>query len=151
MDTWVRLDTGEKITQDMLPYIVDQIPYEMDRYFVHPELRAMITEAMNQEGDKEKPKRKAAAGGGSASGKSEGGRSQPYWFATLSLDMETKDILPKEGVAWLQMRLMAKHVLGGKFDQTIEVRDEDGNLVMLAHEVGMALKFDRNTAPKSSL
>lgn len=144
LDTWVRLDTGERLTHQMLPYVVDFLPYEMDRYAVHPELRKAMAAAME---DKSRQQQANAA----KKGKSEG-MGQAMWMATLSLDIETKEKLPEGGVDWLHLRLLSKHAAGGKFDQSMEVRDEDGNLIVIAHAVSMALSFERNTQkPRAAL
>ncbi|KAJ6787378.1 hypothetical protein PWT90_09759 [Aphanocladium album] len=141
MDMWVRLTTGENWTQQSLPYVADLLPYEMERYLVAPEMKALADEMQNQD----RPK----GADGAPKGKR---KAQPFWMATLALNLETKDLLPKEGVEWLHVRLLAKHMSGGKFDQEIEIRDGSGDLIMLAHTISMTLKFDRNTSrTKSSL
>ncbi|KAJ3475239.1 hypothetical protein NLG97_g9529 [Lecanicillium saksenae] len=141
MDTWVRLTTGENWTQQSLPYVADLLPYELDRYLVAPEMKALADEMQNQD----RPKGADGAPKGKA-------KAQPFWFATLALNLETKELLPKEGVEWLHVRLLAKNMAGGKFDQQIEIRDESGDLIMLAQTISMTLKFDRNTSrTKSSL
>ncbi|TQW01212.1 thioesterase family protein [Cordyceps javanica] len=142
-DMWVRLTTGETLTQQTLPFVADLLPYEMDRYLFAPEVKEMVEQLQNQEKTTEASK--GAGGGGGGGGGQKQGKSQPYWFATLALSLETKELLPEEGVEWLHVRLLAKQLSGGKFDQTIEIRDESGDLIMLGHMVSLALKFERNT------
>lgn len=138
LDMWARLATGERWTQHALPYAADFLPHELDRYLFHPDLKAMADEVRNSD----KPK-------GGKSGKSSG--NQAFWLATLAMNLETKDLLPLEGVEWLHVRMYSKHLAGGKFDQDVEVRDESGNLIMLAHSVFMALQFERTTKTKEKL
>ncbi|OAA53297.1 hypothetical protein ISF_08911 [Cordyceps fumosorosea ARSEF 2679] len=140
-DMWVRMATGEKLTQQSMPFVVDLLPYELERYLFSPEAKEMIDQLQNAG---KLPKSE----GGSGSQK-QGNKSQPYWLATLALSLETKDLLPDEGVDWLHVKLLAKNLSGGKFDQTIEVRDESGDLIMLGHSVSLALKFDRNTTGRT--
>ncbi|EGX90136.1 hypothetical protein CCM_06555 [Cordyceps militaris CM01] len=139
-DMWVRLTTGEKLTQQSLPFVVDLLPYELDRYLFAPEVKAMVDELQKQ--DKAEASKSGQAG-------EKKGKSQPYWFATLALNLETKDLLPEEGVEWLHVRLLAKQLSGGKFDQAIEIRDESGDPIMLGHTVSLALKMERNTTGRT--
>lgn len=141
-DMWVRLQTGEKLTQQTLPYIADLLPYEIDRYLFAPEVRELVEQMTNQV-----HKDKAQSKGSSTAQKP--GKTQPFWLATLALNLETKELLPEEGVEWLHVRLLAKKMSGGKFDQAIEIRDESGDLIMLGHMVSLALKFDRNTTGRT--
>ncbi|KAM3545473.1 hypothetical protein ARSEF1564_001635 [Beauveria bassiana] len=138
-DMWVRLETGEKLTQQSLPFVADLLPYEMDRYLFAPEVKEMVEQLQNQD-KAETPKKDKAA---------QKGKSQPYWFATLALNLETKELLPEEGVEWLHVRLLAKALSGGKFDQAIEIRDASGDPIMLGHSVSIALKFERNTTGRT--
>ncbi|OAR02012.1 hypothetical protein LLEC1_02323 [Akanthomyces lecanii] len=143
-DMWVRLQTGEPLTQQVLPYVADLLPYEMERYLFAPEVKELVEQMKKQEDED-----KAKASKGSSSTAQKSGKTQPYWFATLALSLETKELLPEEGVDWLHVRLLAKQLSGGKFDQGIEIRDKSGDLIMLGHMVSLALKFERNTTGRT--
>ncbi|OAA74962.1 hypothetical protein LEL_06950 [Akanthomyces lecanii RCEF 1005] len=147
-DMWVRLQTDEKLTQQVLPYVADLLPYEMERYLFAPEVKELVEQMKKQE-DEDKAKATPPKGDSGSTVAQKPGKTQPYWFATLALNLETKELLPEEGVEWLHVRLLAKQLSGGKFDQGIEIRDQSGDLIMLGHMVSLALNFERNTTGRT--
>lgn len=148
-DMWVRLRTGERLTQQVLPYVADLLPYEMERYLFAPEVKELVEQMKRQEDEAKAKAPPPQGGGGSSTATQRPGKTQPYWFATLALNLETKELLPEEGVEWLHVRLLSKQLSGGKFDQGIEIRDQSGDLIMLGHMVSLALKFERNTTGRT--
>lgn len=66
------------------------------------------------------------------------------WFPTVVMNLEVKKVLPEEGVEWLAVRVTSKQIKDGRYDLDISVRDADGELVALGHQLAMILTMERN-------
>lgn len=135
LDMWVRLASGEPITQSALPYLVDSFPANMITFLAAPVVRKMFLAPPDPPGDK---------GGTQSEGPPE------MWLPTVVMNLEQKVMLPEEGVEWLAVRVTTKLIRDGKFDMEVVVRDTDGELVVLSHHTAMILSVERNTAKRSS-
>lgn len=128
IDKWVRLASGENFTAASLGYVADCWPY--------------VVEA-------QRPSKKEAEE------KSRRGESVPFapgtrfWYPTVVLNLEVKKALPKEGVEWLQMRVMSKQIKDGRLDLEVLLLDEHGDLVALSNHVNLILGSERNTAKRT--
>jgi hypothetical protein len=77
------------------------------------------------------------------------------WNSTVSLDIEFKRRLPKEGLRWIFTRTAAKMLHDGRMDVDITICDEDMELVVVARQLILVLeaqrKFGRAKKVKSTL
>lgn len=135
LDVWMRTENGERITQGMLPYVVDSFPYNLHWYLGAPEAVARLQAAREEEEEE-------TTGRGGDSPKKDVRAS--LWFPTVVLNLEVKAALPEEGVEWLAMRVTSKQIKDGRFDLDVSVRDVDGKLLALSHQVALVLSLERN-------
>lgn len=140
-DLWMSLASGESITQAAMPYVVDAFPYEVVALFLAPEVRAALEPAPTSS-------RKAEQGKAMHNGKLTRG---DLWFPTVVLNLENKTLLPSEGVKWLNMRVAAKQIKDGRMDINVTIRDTNGQIIALSHQVALMVSMDRNLGKKPSL
>ncbi|KAI6084449.1 thioesterase-like superfamily-domain-containing protein [Hypoxylon rubiginosum] len=140
VDEWVRMTSGERITQNTLGYVVDSFPWNLHTFFGAPEARPAST--AGSQGQKERTRPNEAQGEDQRVG---------LWFPTVVMNIETKALLPREGVEWLAVRLIAKQIKNGRFDIDILVRTVEGEIVALSHQVAMIVSIERNTKKASRL
>ena len=124
LDMWIRMASGERITQRALPYVVDSFPYNLHHFLATPELRKLLLEEPQERGEtrREEPQ--------------EDQRSS-LWFPTVVMNLEVKMPLPEEGLEWLAVRVTSKQIKDGKFDLDVLVRDVEGEIVALSHHVAV--------------
>lgn len=71
-------------------------------------------------------------------------------YPTLSLSLEIKKD-PKDS-KWLFMKIRTHKILNGRFDQEVQVIDEEGDLVALSKHVSRAVPLKgKKTQSKSNL
>ncbi|KAI1372089.1 thioesterase family protein [Hypoxylon crocopeplum] len=134
LDMWIRMASGERITQGALPYVVDSFPFNLHTFLAAPELRALLEASQKGATDaqaedvREKDRQRAT-----------------LWFPTVVMNLEVKAMLPEEGVEWLAVRVTSKQIKDGKFDLEVLVRDVEGEMVALSHHVAMIVSLERNT------
>ncbi|KAM0285771.1 hypothetical protein ACHAQH_001232 [Verticillium albo-atrum] len=114
-DVWLRLASGERLTNSVLAYVVDAMPY--------------VVEGWRPSVDEEQTPFRT---------------DEIWWYPTLSMNLDIKRGLPEEGVEWLFMRTMAREIRNGRFDLEVTILDEQGNLVALASHVNLILSMARN-------
>lgn len=134
VDMWVRMASGERITQGGLAYVVDSFPYNLHVFLVAPELRELMEAPQGGEGGRR----------GSPGKKAKDDQRAKLWFPTVVMNLEVKAALPEEGVEWLAVRVTSKQIRNGRFDLEVSVRDPEGELVALSHHVAMILSMERN-------
>ena len=78
------------------------------------------------------------AANGATHPEDEGWRS-PFWYLTLSMAIEIKELLPNEGVEWLFVRARAKEIKNGKMDVEVTITDAYLELVALSNHVCFAV------------
>ncbi|KAM0330857.1 hypothetical protein ACHAQA_003812 [Verticillium albo-atrum] len=114
-DVWLRLSSGEKLTNAVLAYVVDAMPY--------------VVEAWRPAADEEQTPFRT---------------DEIWWYPTLVMNLDIKRGLPEEGVEWLFMRTMAREIQNGRLDLEVTILDEQGRLIALATHVNMILSMARN-------
>ncbi|OTA64846.1 hypothetical protein K449DRAFT_392945 [Hypoxylon sp. EC38] len=140
VDIWVRMASGERVTQDTLAYVVDSFPWNLHNYFAAPE-----TPTISTDGSRE---RKSETQSGQAQREEQ---RTGLWFPTVVMNIETKALLLDEGVEWLAVRLMTKQIKDGRFDIDILVRTVEGEIVALSQQLAMIVSIERNTKKGSPL
>lgn len=135
IDQWVLfrpLGREGKHTNDALGFIVDVFPQIIESY-VNPDLEeATLGQDLSKDEASELIKN----------------QKQPhakFWYPTLSLNLDVKKLLPKEGVEWLFVRVQAKKISKGRFDLQVEVYDESNDLVALSTHSSLVVDSSRNT------
>ncbi|GAO18544.1 hypothetical protein UVI_02012200 [Ustilaginoidea virens] len=142
LDLWIATASGDPITQAALPYVVDSFPYELLAFLVAADDGDDGDDDDDDDDDDDKAPR--AAGAASARAILGGGRDD-MWLPTVVMNLETKKLLPREGVAWLCVRVTSKQIRDGRLDLSVVVRDLHGDIVALAGQVAMMLSMERNT------
>ncbi|KAF5587389.1 thioesterase family [Fusarium pseudoanthophilum] len=74
-----------------------------------------------------------------------------FWIPTVSMSLDVKKALSKEGEEWLRIRISAKVVKNGRYEAEVIVFDGDGNVVALATHVALVLDGERNWGRKEKL
>ncbi|KAJ5267414.1 thioesterase family protein [Penicillium angulare] len=137
LDMWIRLTSGEPITQSTLAYVVDSFPYNIHTFLAAPALRELLNAPPERSDDSDVKEIR---------GKDQ--RRSEMWFPTVVMNMEVKMTLPDEGIEWLAVRVSSKQIKDGKFDLEVLVRDANGDIITLSHHVAMILNIVRNTRKK---
>ncbi|XXH02406.1 hypothetical protein Hte_008781 [Hypoxylon texense] len=128
VDLWVRMTSGERMTQNTLGYVVDSLPWNLHTL----RRRAPASTGASSQGREQKAQPRQVQGQD---------QRAALWFS----DGEMKALLPTEGVEWLAVRLMTKQIKDGRFDIDILVRTNEGEIVTLSHHVAMIVSMERNT------
>ncbi|OBT48745.1 hypothetical protein VE00_00823 [Pseudogymnoascus sp. WSF 3629] len=123
-DEWVRMNTGEKITNQSLGFIADMFPMPVESF----------RERENRYDSKDPEEAKKPLG--------------IYWYPTVLLNIEFKKLLPEGGVEWLFSRCKTKLIKNGRMDLELTIMDAEGDIVALSHHVCMVLPAARNVAPR---
>ena len=143
VDMWIRMTSGESITQSALAYVVDSFPHNQHLYLAAPELRALLKPPQQDRRPKSESNETETKGEDQSQDQRAG-----LWFPTVVMNLEVKKALPDEGVEWLVVRVTCKEMRDGKFDLDVLVRDVEGEIVALSHHVAMIVSIERNTASR---
>ena len=120
-DAWVRLSSGERLTNATLPLVADAKPYVVESWRPLP---------------------------GEGSDAASFSRNDPFWYPTLVMNLDIKKLLPKEGVEWLFIRTEARKIDQGRLDLQVSVLDQGGDLVAVASHINLVLSASRNLGNK---
>lgn len=151
LDMWVRAASGERITQAALPYVADSFPINLHAYLAAPELRELLLAPPSRK----RGRRDASDGRGGEEEEDRDGEGQvearqSLWFPTVVMNLEVKTALPEDGVEWLAVRVTSKQIRDGRFDLEVQVRDAEGEMVVLSHQIALIMSMERNTAKRAS-
>jgi hypothetical protein len=125
-DIWVRLATGEPVTQSGLGYIVDAVPWYLVEHYRPPSR----DEPVQPDGI---PYNKG------------------FWYPTLSMSLDIKQgINGTNGEEWLLLRMEAKVIRQGRMDCEVIVLDSHGEVVALSNHVALAVGIEKNYAGRES-
>ncbi|KAH8164228.1 hypothetical protein CIB48_g4027 [Xylaria polymorpha] len=153
LDMWIRAASGERMTQAILPYLVDSFPFTMHAYLAAPELRELLMPPSPNSDPKASSD--AADKTSGTEDRDEDGQAEArasLWFPTVVMNLEVKGALPEAGAEWLNVRVTSKQIKDGRFDLEVLVREAEGEIIALSHHVALVLSIERNTAKsKSSL
>jgi hypothetical protein len=135
VDQWQRFAPGGKVARwsnEAVMFLVDIFPAALDR------LAAMESHRLQ---DEEASQTKAP---GSVAAKG------PFWFPTVSLNIDLKTRLPPEGVEWLHSRVVTRMLRGGRADLDVVVLDQHGELVATSTQVALVVDASRNIKGRDS-
>ncbi|KAK6333952.1 hypothetical protein TWF696_002464 [Orbilia brochopaga] len=79
------------------------------------------------------------------------GKTSPtskYWYPTLSLCLDIKKALPKEGVKWVYTKVQSQQIKNGRWDLQVVLLDQDGELLATGSQVALMVDAARNTKPR---
>lgn len=144
VDMWMRMSSGDPITQAALPYIVDSFPYNLHTFLASSEVRQLLQSQPDPDGEAEEKRVQRAEL------KERNEQRAALWFPTVVMNLEAKSVLPHEGVEWLAVRVTCKQIKDGRFDLEVLVRDLEGEIVVLSHHVAMIVSLERNTKKKDA-
>ncbi|KAH7199013.1 thioesterase-like superfamily-domain-containing protein [Fusarium flagelliforme] len=122
-DAWIRLSSGELLTNASLPLVADAKPYVVESWRPLP---------------------------GESSEGVPFSRNDPFWYPTLVMNLDIKKLLPKEGVEWLFIRTEARKIDQGRLDLQVSVLDQEGDLVAVASHINLVLSASRNLGNKTA-
>jgi Thioesterase-like superfamily len=122
LDHWLRLNSGERFTDDALGLVADVALQVTEGYADDNE--ALRDSGLTKEGL---------------------GR---LWYPTLVLNLEVKKRLHPDGEKWLFTRVQAKRIQSGRMDLEVCILDHTFDLVALSHHVCMILDVKRNQAER---
>ncbi|KAF5617478.1 uncharacterized protein FTJAE_12653 [Fusarium tjaetaba] len=74
-----------------------------------------------------------------------------FWMPTVSMSLDVKKALPKEGEEWLRIRISAKVTKNGRYDAEVTVYDRDDAIVALSNHAALILAGERNWGRKAKL
>jgi hypothetical protein len=127
VEQWARLKPGGqegRWTGEALAYLTDIFPLAL--YSLQDVANAELAKAEKLEG------------GGAW-------KPVPFWFPTVTLNIDFKKALPREGVEWLYSRITMKAVRNGRTDIDVLIMDEAGDIVALSTHVGLVVGMSRNS------
>lgn len=138
IDQWVRFTPVNsparegRWTNDALGYVVDIFPQMVEQY-MNPQL-----EAATIGGDVTREQAKKLQDS-----------STNRWYPTLALNLDVKKALPANGAEWLFVRIQSGKIQNGRFDLTIHVLDESGDLVATSSHCSLIMDASRNMNRKN--
>ncbi|KAI0439235.1 thioesterase family protein [Xylaria telfairii] len=145
LNAWLRSASGENIKQGALTYVADTFPVETNTFIAAPEVRTFLLQQQAEARDQALSDKRAGK-------KKEGGESgvlhSVLWFPTVVLNLEVKKALPEEGAEWLALSVMSKQMRDGRFDIEIVVRDVEGEIIALSHQVALIVSIETNRGKK---
>lgn len=129
IDEWICFSTGERFTNECLGFVADMFPMIPETYRHGPDPHDVPSiEEQNSAGKRD-------------------GYSR-FWYPTLTLNLDIKKALPKDGVEFLFVRVRTKQIRNGRYDLEVIILDEEGDMVALSHHVSMVLSAERNMAER---
>lgn len=116
-------DPKESITNDALPLIADLFVGLIEQ---------LDPDGWDDSGEDKNPK----------------GPKAKYWYPTITLSLDIKKALPKEGVKWVYSHVQSKQIKNGRWDLQVVIMDEEGELVAYSSQVALMVDASRNTKPR---
>ncbi|EWC43784.1 hypothetical protein DRE_07349 [Drechslerella stenobrocha 248] len=71
-----------------------------------------------------------------------------YWYPTLSLSLDVKKALPKEGAKWVYSKVQSHQIKNGRWDLQVVLLDQNGELLATSSQVALMVDAARNTKPR---
>lgn len=68
-----------------------------------------------------------------------------FWYPTVLLNLDIKQLLPTSGVEWLFSRVQAKQIRNGRMDIEVVIMDERGVLIAISNQIALVMGSERNT------
>lgn len=72
----------------------------------------------------------------------------PFWYPTVTLNIDLKTRLPAEGVEWLYSRVETRMLRNSRADLEVTVLDPKGGLMATSSQVALVVDASRNTQPR---
>ncbi|KAL4869838.1 hypothetical protein BDV12DRAFT_208294 [Aspergillus spectabilis] len=133
VDQWGRFAPGGKPARwsnEALVYFLDLFPAALNRVGAMEESRLRLKS-------------------GEVEAEAEGGLgieiTGRFWYPTVTMNVDLKKRIPKEGVEWLHERVVTRMVRGGRADLDVVMLDAEGGLVATSSQVALVVDSARNT------
>ncbi|KAJ5491475.1 hypothetical protein N7539_003042 [Penicillium diatomitis] len=130
IDQWARFrpggDQNGRWTDAAVVYLLDMFPMALDGF------DTMSATAVAREKGEPGPT----------------GSMANFWYPTVTLNVDMKKRLPRDGVEWLYSRIVTKVVRDGRTDLDVTVLDENGEVVALSTQVGLVVSASRNVGSR---
>ncbi|KAL3442278.1 thioesterase-like superfamily-domain-containing protein [Aspergillus insuetus] len=134
VDQWSRFAPGgatARWSNEAVVYLADIFPAALDR------LGAMeTTSVLHASG--------ADTGAGDGSKVATGEGLVQFWYPTVTMNIDLKSRLPREGVEWLHTRVVTRMLRGSRADLEVLILDRDGGLVATSTQVALVVDPARN-------
>ncbi|KAL6232815.1 hypothetical protein BDW75DRAFT_216677 [Aspergillus navahoensis] len=85
-----------------------------------------------------------STGAGSGSKVATGEGLVQFWYPTVTMNIDLKSRLPREGVEWLHTRVVTRMLRGSRADLEVLILDQDGGLVATSTQVALVVDPARN-------
>lgn len=138
IDQWARLRTvtsgsssaagNGKWTNETLPFLSDWFPAALEELGTQALFSSSSSSPTSPTSPSTRPK------------------MPPFWYPTVTLNIDFKKSLPAQGVDWLYSRVVMKSVRNGRMDIEVIIMDEQGEIVALCSHVGLVVPVERNTS-----
>lgn len=69
----------------------------------------------------------------------------PFWYPTVTMNIDLKVRLPPEGVEWLHSRVVTRTLHGSRADLDVLILDQKGRLVSTSTQVALVVDGSRNS------
>ncbi|KAJ0413197.1 thioesterase-like superfamily-domain-containing protein [Aspergillus carlsbadensis] len=136
VDQWSRFAPGgapARWSNEAVVYLADIFPAALDRLGA---LQTIETHRATGGGDR------TAAGDGSKLATGEG--LVQFWYPTVTMNIDLKRRLPREGVEWLHSRVVTRMLRGSRADLEVLIIDQAGGLVATSTQVALVVDPARN-------
>lgn len=68
----------------------------------------------------------------------------PFWYPTVTMNIDLKARIPPEGVEWLHSRVVTRTLRGSRADLDVMILDQKGKLVCTSTQVALVVAGSRN-------
>ncbi|KAL3487471.1 thioesterase-like superfamily-domain-containing protein [Aspergillus germanicus] len=134
VDQWSRFAPGGVLARwsnEAVVYLADIFPAALDRLGAMEDMAALrATEGNANSGDGNK----VATGEGLVQ----------FWYPTVTMNIDLKSRLPREGLEWLHTRVVTRMLRGSRADLEVHILDQDGGLVATSTQVALVVDPARN-------
>ena len=126
-DIWMRFEGDQSFTQESLGYVADTFPHILETGRAREQLTS---------GQAKLP--------GARDDQTTSGTAR-FWYPTVLLNLDIKQLLPTSGVEWLFSRVQAKQIRNGRMDIEVVIMDERGVLIAISNHIALVMGSERNT------
>ncbi|RAH47406.1 thioesterase family protein [Aspergillus brunneoviolaceus CBS 621.78] len=71
-------------------------------------------------------------------------KAGPFWYPSVTLNVDLKTRLPAEGVEWLHSHVVTRMLRGSRADLEVVIHNEQGELVLTSTQVALVVDAARN-------
>lgn len=128
VDQWARFAPGGRVARwsnEAVVFLLDVFPAALERLGALEALRVRDEKAVSVG--------------------SEGDLAGPFWYPTVSMNIDLKTRMPPQGVEWLYSRVETKMLRNSRADLEVTLLDANGGLVATSSQIALVVDASRNT------